>query len=240
MAEIKDITGAVISLLYPGRCPVCDGVLGRKEGIIHEKCRKKLVPAGKNVCMKCGKPVSDTRDEYCLDCKRIKHVYDRGYSVFKYRSISGSVYRFKYSGRREYARYYGKAVKKYLGDTIKSIHPDALIPIPMYERKRRIRGYNQAEVLAEAIGEETGVVVCKNAVKRIKNTVPMKMLDERRRHSNLKKAFNISGNDVNFKCIILIDDIYTTGSTVDAVAKEFRRAGVEEVYVITLAIGAVV
>jgi ComF family protein len=127
-----------------------------------------------------------------------------------------------------------------LGDVIKDIAPDAIIPIPMYEPKRRRRGYNQAEVLSDAIGKECGIPVRDDVIKRVKNTVPMKLLDSRRRRSNLKKAFNISGNDVKFKCIILVDDIYTTGSTIDAVAREFRRIGVERIYFITLAIGDVV
>ncbi len=231
---------AAVSLLYPRRCPICDGIVRRQEGIIHTDCKKKVRTAGKITCMKCGKPLRSEQDEYCEDCRKTKHVFDRGYSVFRYRSISGSIYRFKYSGRREYARYYGEVTRDTLGEVIKDIGPDAIIPIPMYGPKKRTRGYNQAEILAEAIGKECGIPVRSDVIKRVKNTVPMKLLDSRRRRSNLKKAFNISGNDVKFKCIILVDDIYTTGSTIDAVSKEFRRIGVEKIFFITLAIGDVV
>ena len=230
----------VVSILYPRRCPVCDGIVKNKEGLIHEECEKKVRTAGKITCMKCGKPLRNSMDEYCEDCRKTKHIFDRGFSVFRYRSISGSIYKFKYSGRREYADYYGKITEKSLGGIISDIAPDAIIPIPMYGPKKRRRGYNQAEVLADAIGKECGIPVRSDVIKRVKNTVPMKLLDSRRRRSNLKKAFNISGNDVKFKCIILVDDIYTTGSTIDAVAKEFRRSGVERIYFITLAIGDVV
>ncbi|WP_026496420.1 ComF family protein [Butyrivibrio sp. WCD3002] len=230
----------VISLLYPRRCPVCDDVLRPGSKLIHENCEKKIKPVGRITCMKCGKPIKDKTRELCQDCSSTIHYFDRGYSVFRYRSVSGSIYRFKYAGRREYADFYGQKTGEYLGDIIKDIKPDAIIPIPMYAAKMRKRGYNQAAVLAKAIGKSCDVPVYENVIIRTRNTVPMKLLDQQGRRSNLKKAFNIRRNDVKFKCIILIDDIYTTGSTVDAVAKEFRRLGVERIYFVTLAIGQVV
>ncbi len=238
--QTGEIGEMLVSLLYPRRCPVCDGIVTGKEGLIHDSCTKKIRFAGKTTCMKCGKPLENSEEEYCSDCKRTKHAFDRGFSVFRYRSISGSVYRFKYSGRREYADYYGKITRETLGSTIKALGADAIVPIPMYEPKRRQRGYNQAEILAKAIGKECNIPVRNDVIKRVKNTVPMKYLDSRSRRSNLKNAFNMSQNDVKFKCIILVDDIYTTGSTFDAVARQFRRIGVERIYFITLAIGQVV
>ena len=95
----------LLSFLYPRRCPVCDDIVTGKDGRIHPKCRTTMKPAGNTVCMKCGKPLSDSSVEYCDDCRRIRHIFDRGYSVFRYRSVSGSIYRFKYAGRREYASY---------------------------------------------------------------------------------------------------------------------------------------
>ncbi len=238
--DFKESFDQALSLLYPRRCPICDEIVTKKDGLIHSECKRKIKPAGKVVCMKCGKPLSDQYEEYCRDCRNIKHFFDRGFSVFQYRSVSGSIYRFKYAGRREYADYYGYATMKYLGKIIREINPDAIIPVPMYGPKKIVRGYNQAEVLAKAIGYRTRTEVRSDVIKRVKNTVPMKLLDGRRRRTNLKKAFNICRNDVKFKKIILVDDIYTTGSTVDALAEEFKKVGVEKVYFITLAIGQVV
>ena len=237
--DIRKASDMLISLVYPRRCPVCDDALKKDDGLIHPDCRKKLRSAGRIVCMKCGKPLADATAEYCDDCMRIRHSYDRGYSVFRYRSVSGSVYRFKYGGRREYADFYAEEVEKRLGETIKGLGADALIPVPMYGHKKRVRGYNQAEVLARAIGQKTAIPVYADVMKRVRNTPPMKLLDERSRRMNLKKAFIISRNDVKFKCIILVDDIYTTGSTVDEMARIFRRNGVGRIYVITLAIGQI-
>ena len=236
----EDMLEGVISILYPRRCPVCDDIVSRKEGLIHAECREVIKPAGNIVCMKCGKPISDSAKEFCSDCEKNRHYFDRGFGVFRYRSVSGSVYRFKYSGRREYADFYAEAAMKYLGREMRGMHADAIIPVPMYAKKQRKRGYNQAEVLANALGKRLGVPVRNDVVTRVRDTVPMKMLDSSERRTNLKKAFNISRNDVKFKCIILIDDIYTTGSTMDELAREFRRRGVDRIFFVTLAIGQVV
>jgi predicted amidophosphoribosyltransferase len=74
-------------------------------------------------------------------------------------------------------------------------------------------------------------------IRRVKDTVPMKELDALRRRNNLKKAFIIPQNEVKYKCVLIIDDIYTTGSTIDEIAHEFRVAGVQRIYFLTLAIG---
>ena len=118
------------------------------------------------------------------------------------------------------------------------MRPDALIPIPLHRKRLVKRGYNQAELLAEAVGRKLGVPVYGKLVKRVKNTAPLKRQNPQERQNNLKKAFIIMQNDVKLDTIILIDDIYTTGSTVDEVTDVLKRHGVKKVYVITLACGA--
>ncbi len=237
--QIEGIKETVISLLYPRRCPVCDRIVAGGN-LIHPPCAKNIKTVKGSTCMKCGKPIKNDSQEYCSDCLKTKHYFDRGFSLYRYRSISGSIYRFKYSGRQEYADFYGDEINRYLGDTIRNLKPDAIIPVPMYKTKERIRGYNQASVLAKAIGRETGVPVDLDIIRRCRNTQPMKFLDAGERKANLKKAFNIAQNEVKYSCIILIDDIYTTGTTLDAVARMFRNKGVKKIYFVTLAIGQVV
>ena len=243
-----DLGDGVLGPIYPRHCPICDEllpVIEIKDGklrtgrLIHEDCACKIRYVRGATCMKCGKPLSshEREQEYCADCRKIRHVFDRGFSVFDYRSISGSIYKFKYMGRQEYAWFYGKAVKRRFGKELTSLGIDAIIPVPMYRAKEIKRGYNQANLLAEVVGRELGIPVYKNVIKRNKNTLPMKKLDARGRRNNLKKAFNIARNDVKFKCILIIDDIYTTGSTIDEIAHKFRIAGVNRIYFLTLAIG---
>ncbi|WP_026526734.1 ComF family protein [Butyrivibrio sp. VCD2006] len=238
--QTENITERIVSILYPRRCPVCDDIVKHNEGLIHAECKRVIKPAGRVICMKCGKPLTDPDEEYCHDCASMRHYFDRGVGVFRYRSVSGSVYRFKYSGRKEYADFYADAAKRYLGSVIKDFNAEVIIPVPMYANKQKKRGYNQAEIFAKALGKSMNIPVRNDVVIRVRDTVPMKMLDSSERRSNLKKAFNIRENDVKFKCIILIDDIYTTGSTMDELAREFRRHGVERIFFVTLAIGQVV
>ena len=227
----------VFNILYPRRCPVCDEIVTPFGQKICLQCKDKPQYADGVTCLKCGKPMKDATAEYCADCVRRKHAYDKGYALFRYRSISGSIYRFKYMGRQEYADYYADQVDKRMGKMLQNLHPDALIPVPMHVEKENKRGYNQAQVLALAIGKRLGIPVETNLICRVRNTVPMKKLDEVQRRNNLKRAFKIARNDVKLLTIIVIDDIYTTGSTIDEISREFRRAGVKRIYFLSLAIG---
>jgi ComF family protein len=113
----------------------------------------------------------------------------------------------------------------------------AIIPVPIHRSRLRQRGYNQAELVAKELSRLTGIPMYGKLVKRTKKTVPQKMLNPNERQNNLKKAFNIDSNVVKLNKTILIDDIYTTGSTIDAVAMELKRHGVKSVFFITLCIG---
>ena len=187
--------------------------------------------------MKCGKELAEEGEEYCTDCRRHRHLFDRGRALFAYKSISDSIYRFKYKGRREYAAYYAECMAGRLGGWIMRCRPDALVPVPIHNARRRARGYNQAEVLAKELGRILNIPVESNLIKRVRKTAPMKDLSASERQNNLKRAFKICRNDVKLSTIIIIDDIYTTGSTIDAMSYELRKAGVKRIYFAALAIG---
>ena len=147
------------------------------------------------------------------------------------------MYRFKYSGRSEYADYFGKAMAHYLGNTIREWNPDVIVPIPLHKKRLAKRGYNQSALLAEGLAHELGIAFTNNLVKRTKNTIPMKELDAHQRQINLKNAFIVPSNDVKLDTIVVVDDIYTTGSTIDAVAGALKDAGAKDVYFVCLSSG---
>ena len=126
--------------------------------------------------------------------------------------------------------------KQRLGGFIRSCRAEALVPVPLHKSRFRKRGYNQAQVLAEELSALTGIPVRTDLIERAEKTAPMKDLSAAERQNNLKKAFKICRNDVKLS-IIVIDDIYTTGSTIDAMSRELKKAGVERIYFVTLAIG---
>lgn len=231
------IKESCIQMLYPLRCPVCDTIVIPYGEKICLQCLPKLQLLTPPWCLKCGKKLSE-EEEYCADCQRIEHNFIQGRALYEYSTVAKSIYRLKYGNRQEYADFFGEEVARYLGDFIRQVHPDALVPIPLHKKRERKRGYNQALLLAEAIGRYTGVDVAGELLQRCKNTTPLKLQNPLERQNNLKKAFIIAENDVKLKTIIIVDDIYTTGSTIDEVAAILKQAGVERIYYITLACGA--
>lgn len=232
---VKKAGEALATLLFPRRCPVCDGIVPQFGAKICPDCLPRLRIIMPPRCFCCGRGLLDGEKEYCGDCGAGRHRFIRGRALYDYQAAAPGIYRFKYAGRREYGAFYGEEIAFYLGDFIREIRPDALIPIPLHPRRFRKRGYNQALILAREIGRHTGVPVRPEILRRVKNTAPLKKLNPQERQNNLKKAFKITANDVKLKTIILIDDIYTTGSTVDEAARELTAHGVEGIYFIALA-----
>ena len=226
------------SLLYPPRCPVCDRLLGMGMQRMCPACRRRVHYLSGSLCCRCGKKLSDCEAEYCGDCRRGQHVFTAGRALYEYEDIAPALYRFKYGGCREYADFFGRELAGQLGAYIRSLVPDGLVPIPMYPAKERRRGYNQAGLLARALGRELELPVYPKLVSRNRNTRPLKNLNCEERVNNLKKAFNLAQNGVKLKTIILVDDIYTTGSTMDQVSAVLLAGGCERVYFVTLAVGA--
>ena len=176
--------------------------------------------------------------EYCRDCTHTQHAFIRGRGLYVYNDeVRASITRFKYHGRREYADYYGYDIVKHLGAFIRSCEPDCLIPVPLSKEKLKKRGYNQAEIIADSISGHTGIPVENNYIIRSRDTPPMKELTRMERMKNLKGAFKISPHDVKCRNVIIVDDIYTTGSTMDAVAVVLKEAGAKNIYSVALAEG---
>lgn len=197
-----------------------------------------MQPVREPVCMKCGKPLSKEEAEYCPDCLRRKHRYEKRRAVFLYdRVMRASISRFKYHNRREYADFYAEELLRAHGRMLRSWQPDALIPVPLHKSRMRKRGFNQAALVAERMGERLGIPVEEKLLIRVKKTSPQKELNDSARRENLKNAFQLCGNDIKLKRVVLIDDIYTTGSTLDAAAAALLAAGVEKVYFLSICIG---
>jgi ComF family protein len=112
-----------------------------------------------------------------------------------------------------------------------------MIPVPLFKKKKIKRGFNQAEVIAAKLSGRLQIPYNAKILCRVKDTEPMKQLDHARRKKNLEKAFKISKNIVKLNKVLLVDDIYTTGSTIDECSTVLLAAGAEEIYFICLSIG---
>jgi len=237
---IKKILAGCVDMLYPPRCPVCDDIILPKGEEICIKCRGTFSSVGRVFCMKCGKPIKNPGRVNCTECSNKKRNFDECRSAFVYDdAMRKSIYRFKYNKRREYARFYAKEIVSRLGGKINEYNVQAIIPVPMHKKKERDRGYNQAYLIAKEVSHLTNIPVFNNYILRNKSTKIMRNLGASERENNLKKAFKISSDVVKLNDVIVIDDIFTTGATIDAVAMCLKEYGVKKVYGICLSTGRI-
>lgn len=202
--------------------------------------------------MKCGKPIQSDEQEYCYDCSRFEYAFEQGRSLWVHKQpVSGAIYQYKFHNRRCYAAVFAREIVAKYGGWIEEKRIDAIIPVPLHWRKKRKRGFNQAELLAEYILKElkeqgssrkdvmsaSDIIVLKKVLFRVKNTKPQKLLDDRDRQLNLQGAFRVSEKWNPVQTVLLVDDIYTTGATIHRIAKQLKKAGVQKVYFLTISIG---
>ena len=226
-----------LDILYPRRCPVCHDIAMPRGSRICKGCRGKLNPVTGPRCFKCSKPLKSGEQEYCRDCQKSR-LFDEGIGIFPYSSIlQESLFKLKYGKRQEYGSFYGQIAAVYSRELIKKWKIEVLIPIPLHQKRIEKRGYNQAELIAEALGRSLQLPVDSCLIKRKVNTRPQKELDYKERKRNMKGAFSLSKKNP-YHCVLLVDDIYTTGTTMEAAAKLLKDSGTERVFFLTIAIGA--
>lgn len=164
--------------------------------------------------------------------------FDRSVAVFTYRSAGSGLLDLKYRNKREYALFYASEAARVYGELIcMRWKPQALVPVPVHRTRRRERGYNQAELLAQRLGALLHIPVRADLLVRVKRTLPQRELNADERLRNLQGAFGLGAEPRGIETALLIDDVYTTGSTLEANARVLKRAGVREVYCLCMAVG---
>ncbi len=227
-----------LGLLFPRRCPVCHEVVEETGGLVCEVCRLKLPYIREPSCLRCGKPLLTEGREYCLDCSRKKHQFEQGKAPFVYDEVMRrSIARYKYSGRREYAAFYAEEILHRCAKRMLLWNAEVLIPIPLHPSRRRKRGFNQAELLAKALSARSGIPVDATLLLRTKKTHAQKELNDQERLANLKDAFSVRKREIPYHNLILVDDIYTTGSTIDAAARLLKEHGAQKVCFLCICVG---
>lgn len=228
----------VLDALYPRRCPVCDQIVLPKGALICPACFPKLSYVKGPVCKKCGKQVFSDTVEYCFDCTRRHHSFEYGLALINYDDYARhSMAAIKYKNKRQYLDFYAEAICQRYASQIQRMNAQALIPVPIHPSRKRQRGFNQAELLANNIGARLGIPVYPSALLRDKKTLPQKQLNPSERLKNLQQAFRPGVIPPGITSVILVDDIYTTGSTVEACTRVLLSAGIRHVYMITICIG---
>ncbi len=224
-----------LGILYPQTCYFC-GKTCKKE--ICRKCAGEVEFIQEPRCKKCGKPIRYEEQEFCHDCEEQKIFYEEGRSIWLHKGpVRWSIYHFKYKNKRVFGEYYATEWKRLYGHKLQEWEIDVIIPVPLHATRRRKRGYNQAEVLAQELGKRCKIPVNSHAVARVAKTRAQKTLNHKERRKNLQGAFRVTRYWEREKNVLLIDDIYTTGSTINSLAKELIEQGAHKVYFLTISIG---
>lgn len=228
----------MISWLYPERCPVCLGLVMPKGAMVHPECQGRLDRIKEPVCLKCGIPLESEEEEYCKVCLRERdRGWDCGRSIFPYHGVTEKALQLvKKEGTKEFVRFFARQVKQNQQIFLRQTAPDCIVPVPLHKSKLRSRGFNQAELLAEAIGEEVGLPVRRLLLKK-KKTKDQKSLSRNQRIKNVTDAFAVDEEELGPKMpssVLLVDDVCTTGSTLTACAHVLKARGVAKVFYISI------
>lgn len=229
-----------LDVLFPKRCPICEELLQISEEMkICNRCRETLPYIGEPRCIKCSKPVESEIIEYCFDCSKQNHYYQTGWTLWLYNeTVKKSIQRFKYFNKRSYGEIFAHELVALYEEEIKQAQIQLVIPVPLYRKKEKYRGYNQSHIVACNVAKLMNITYEANCLIRKVNTKAQKDLTDKQRAENLINAFEVTYNDkIRNKNILIIDDIYTTGSTINSCSKELMLAGANKVYFLTLAIG---
>jgi len=245
MVTAKEWIGAATDLLYPRNCQLCCQSLSPQErGVICAACLE-LVPWIKPpFCSRCGLPFSGALDGAfeCGYCRELELHFSRGVAACLARGVVlHAIHEFKYHRKL----YFGPHLAEWIVTAAREYVPwnavDVVVPVPLHPRKKRERGFNQAEYLAEKVGEAFGVPVMKRGLRRLRDTPTQTRLDREQRVKNLEGAFDAPDKTLwKGRHVLLVDDVFTTGATLDACARVLRRAGAADVCVLTVARAAFV
>ena len=227
-----------LSLLFPEKCLFCRRVYLRERqdrpGLCPE-CEKDLIWIQPPFCPRCQQPFSAGTDTHlCPACLQDKPFFDLARAAVVYQGkMAGVIQRFKYHGDITLAADLGLFWDRV---DLSAIPFEMIIPVPLHPQRLRKRGFNQAVLLAKDLARKTGRDLSVRTLKRIRNTVPQVELAFEERQKNVRGAFAVKNKSaITDKKILLIDDVFTTGATVNECARVLKKAGAGEVFVLTLA-----
>ena len=241
ITKIKDF---ILEILFPSSiyCISCRSIIDKSRPYaLCDECMATFRWANGRTCEKCGKILQDNyAHDICADCREIAHHFEKGYTCVQYGKRERELLlAFKYGGQA----FIGDKIAEVMADRLapENLDMDLIIPVPMHRRKERKRGYNQAEIIAKCLSKKLGLPYSSKLIKRAENTPAMSGLTSSERRLNMDNAFCISKSaedKIKFKRVLLVDDIYTTGSTASACSRVLMERGASEVRVITFAAGA--
>lgn len=237
-----NLGAGVLDVAFPSSCVSCGGMVdGAPLPHVCDRCFSKIHIVEDPRCLTCGYPFFGEVESHthCQHCSRLNPRFYQGWSISLFRGpIRDLVYALKYENARwaldDLSRVaeYAEGLGDYLEDAI-------LVPVPLHARKLRERGFNQSELIVKEIGKRFSCETAINLLKRTIDTPSQTQFNRKERYRNLRNAFSIEPNVAaeTKKRYILVDDVFTTGSTLNACASVLRKEGVKQVDVLTIGHG---
>lgn len=222
-------------LLFPHLCCLCQKVIA-KPGLCSQ-CRNSFTVAVPPLCTRCGGRC-DSILSICSHCLAAHRAWDQGWTIWRYgQGVATAIKDYKYHDKTYWARYFGEHMAQKLA-TVADL-PDCITYIPLHWFRHLHRGYNQSQEVAETLSSHLNIP-CKRILVRVKLTRQQAGLRRRERLKNLKRAFKVRSGKADYvkdRHILLIDDVLTTGATLQAAAIELKRAGARKISIICIARG---
>ncbi|RLB30338.1 MAG: ComF family protein [Deltaproteobacteria bacterium] len=236
----------LLDIIYPPRCAVCGAFL------IHEKSLKgngargfcsrclsdfhKIRPP---YCTICGKPfISENQEDHlCEDCLRKHPYYEALRAPYVYEgAMLEAIHLFKYGGKRHLSKSLGALIAQFAAEWLGADNPLLVMPVPLHPKRLRERGFNQSLLLGRDVALRLGVKLDFLSLRRVRYTQPQTTLGRKERLKNVREAFALEPlSNVKGKRILIVDDVTTTGSTLNECARILKRAAAEKVFALTLA-----
>ena len=232
------IWNQVTELLYPSFCVLCDSVLvhGSNE-VLCEDCQTQYPILEGDLCEICSKPLADAGKSRCKDCRERVHFFENGKALWVYEgAVKEAVKAYKYRNRQEMGVLFAKAMARYYNEN-ELWQVDYVVPVPLHREKKRMRGFDQTALMADIFSEHTGIPILEDVLTRQVVTLPQEGLSDKERMANVHKAFACSELPKVGLRLLLLDDVYTTGATLDGCARVMADCGAGEIYFMTIAVG---
>ncbi len=215
--------GDILNLLFPPVCGICGK---RNTNWLCQTCEEKIKRLEKFYYIYSNKNPQNA------------HIYfDKILYVFEYQSLIRKVIlRYKFQDQSYLYHLFSKIILSHKKCCEILSFYDIIIPVPMYQKKKKQRGYNQTELVATEVAKTLKIPIYLDCITKIKHTKTQSTLSKKERKQNIKNAFSVNTMyNLNHKRLILFDDIYTTGATVNEIARILKENGVQEVLVFVIA-----
>lgn len=225
-----------IDLLYPPRCLICRAFDAET---LCSSCLSAFSRVVSPVCPICGGPFLNgiPENHVCEECLRKRPFFESAVAPYLYDGrIMDAIHQFKYEGKAHLAKALGPLLASFGKEWLREERDPLIVPVPLHPKRLRQRGYNQSLLLARHVAARLGASLDFLSLRRIKDTKVQTGLKRDERRKNVRKAFEVVDRKaVKGKTIVLVDDVATTGSTLNECAKVLRKAGCRKVYGLVLA-----